>query len=53
MAAEQERNSAPVRVAAELSLELKQARAELESAQNAPGLSGTRSTPSSTAVPVT
>lgn len=43
LAAEKERNSALVRVAAELSLELEQARAELESAQNVPPLRGTRS----------
>lgn len=43
LAAEQERNSALVRVAAELSLELEQARAELESAQDVPRLPGTRS----------
>ncbi|MFD8967136.1 hypothetical protein ACFV0C_19445 [Streptomyces sp. NPDC059568] len=41
--AEQGRNSALVRVAAELSLELEQARAELESAQHVPRLPGTRS----------
>ncbi|MFD7282658.1 hypothetical protein ACFV80_37985 [Streptomyces sp. NPDC059862] len=41
--AEQEKNSALVRVAAELSLELEQARAELESAQHVPRLPGTRS----------
>jgi hypothetical protein len=43
LAAEQERNSALVRVAAELSLELEQAHAELESAQNVPRLPGMRS----------
>jgi hypothetical protein len=43
LAAEQERSSALVRVAAELSLELEEARAELESAQNVPRLPGTRS----------
>lgn len=43
LAAEQERNSALVRVAAELSLELEQARAELESAQHVPHLPRTSS----------
>ncbi|MEL5957562.1 hypothetical protein AADR41_22860 [Streptomyces sp. CLV115] len=42
LATEQERNSALVRVTAELSLELEQARAELESAQHVPRLPGAR-----------
>ncbi|MGW7385000.1 hypothetical protein [Streptomyces sp. NPDC054794] len=43
LAAERERNAALVRIAAELSLELEQARAELESAQQVPRLPGARS----------
>lgn len=43
LATERERNSALVRMAAELSLELEQARAELESARQVPRLPGARS----------
>lgn len=43
LAVEQERNAALVRVAAELTLELEQTRAEVESAQHVPHLPGTRS----------
>lgn len=43
LAAEREKNSALVRIAAELSLELQQARAELESVQDVPRLPGARS----------
>jgi len=43
LAVEQERTSALVRVAAELSVELEQTRAELESAQHVPRLPGTSS----------
>ncbi|GAX58588.1 hypothetical protein [Streptomyces olivochromogenes] len=43
LAAERERNAALVRIAAELSLELEQARAELESAQQVPRLPQARS----------
>ncbi|WP_103545051.1 hypothetical protein [Streptomyces sp. SM1] len=43
LATERERNSALVRMAAELSLELEQARAELESAQQVSRLPGARS----------
>lgn len=43
LATERERNPALVRMAAELSLELEQARAELESAQHVPRLPGARS----------
>ncbi|MBL3802977.1 hypothetical protein [Streptomyces sp. BRB081] len=43
LAIERERNSALVRMAAELSLELEQARAELGSAQRVPRLPGARS----------